>query len=65
MLGSQELVEKSKIIKIGLREKIILMGLQILLPFALYLAINLDSLPLGIAAGTLLVLSMLALVVFA
>jgi len=54
----------SKLLKIGLREKIILLFLQILLPFVMYLAINLNALLLGIGAGILLVLSMLTLVVF-
>ena len=50
--------------KIGLREKIILLGLQVLLPFVLYLAIRLDNLPLGIGVGIFLVLCMLTLVLF-
>lgn len=51
-------------IKVGLREKVVVLFLQILLPFVLYLAINWDSLPLGIGAGILLALSMLVLVLF-
>ncbi len=53
-----------KIIEIRLREKIILLFLQVMLPFVLYLAINLDSLPLGVGAAVLLVLTMLTLVLF-
>jgi hypothetical protein len=58
------MVETKKVNKIGLREKIILLVLQVMLPFVLYIAINLDSLPLGIGAGILLALSMLVLVMF-
>ena len=58
------MVEAKKVIKIGLREKIILLLLQVLLPFVLYLAINLDNPPLGIGAASLLALSMIILVVF-
>ena len=53
-----------KLRAIGLRGKVVVLFLQILLPFVLYLAINLDSLPLGIGAGVLLVFSMLYLVIF-
>ena len=55
------MIEKSKF-TIGLREKIVLLGLQIALPFVLYLAIEMDNLPLGIGAGIFLALSMLVLV---
>lgn len=58
------MAEAKKVIKIGLKEKTILLLLQVLLPFVLYIAINLDSLPLGIGAGILLALSMLVLVLF-
>lgn len=54
----------SKLLKIGLREKIGLLLLQVFLPFVLYLAIELNSLPLGIGAGILLLISMLILVLF-
>jgi len=57
------MIEKSKF-TIGLREKIVILGLQIALPFVLYLAIDLESLPLGIGAGVFLAMSMLVLVVF-
>ena len=57
-------MEEKKFIQIGLREKIILLFLQILLPFVMYIAINMNALFLGISAGILLVLSMLMLVVF-
>lgn len=56
------MAEAKKVIKIGMREKIVLLGLQVVLPFVLYLAIEMDSMPLGIGAGVILVLSMLALV---
>jgi hypothetical protein len=55
-------VEKSKILKIGLREKIILLVLQIALPFILYGAIKSGSGPLGLMVGVLLALSMLVLI---
>jgi hypothetical protein len=60
---SEKMIERAKF-KIGLREKIILLLLQVLLPFVLYLAINLDNSPLGIGAASLLALSMIILVVF-
>ena len=50
--------------KVGLREKVVILFLQIALPFVLYFAIIWDSLLLGIGTGVLLVLSMLYLVVF-
>jgi hypothetical protein len=58
------MVEAKKVIKIGLREKIILLLLQVLLPLVLYLAINQDNPSLGIGAAILLALSMIVLVIF-
>lgn len=58
------MVKEYKLGNIGLKEKVILLFFQIVLPFVLYLAINLGSLVLGIGAGALLVFSMLVLVVF-
>ena len=54
----------SKLLKIGLREKIILLLLQVLLPFVMIIAINQELQPLGFAAGILLIISMLILVMF-
>jgi hypothetical protein len=48
--------------KIGLKEKILLMGLQIALPFVLYGALKAGSEPLGLTIGILLALSMLVLI---
>jgi hypothetical protein len=58
------MIDTKKFKKIGLRSKILLMGLQIFLPFVLYLAIRMGIRPLGIAVGVLLALSMLVMVVF-
>jgi len=57
-----KLVDKSKILNIGLREKIILLVLQIVLPFVLYGALKAGSEPLGLTIGILLALSMLVLI---
>jgi len=56
------LVKKNIIKKIGLKEKILLMGLQILLPFVLYVALKAGSEPLGLTIGVLMALSMLVLI---
>jgi hypothetical protein len=48
--------------KIGLKEKILLMGLQIALPFILYGALKAGSEPLGLTIGILLALSMPVLI---
>ncbi len=50
--------------KIGLREKIALLLLQILLPFVLYLAVKMANQSLEIAVAIMFGLSMLTLVVF-
>jgi hypothetical protein len=55
-------VKKNIIKKIGLKEKILLMGMQILLPFVLYGAMKSGSEPLGLTIGILLALSMLVLI---
>lgn len=57
-----KLVEKSKILKIWLMEKIILLVLQIALPFVLYGAMKAGSEALGLTIGVLLALSMLVLI---
>ena len=55
-------MKKNIIKKIGLNEKIILLVLQILLPFVLYVALKAGSEPLGLTVGILFALSVLVLI---
>ena len=57
-------MEEEKFLKVGLKEKIILLVLQVMLPFVMYIAIDREIQPLGITAAILLTVSMLVLVVF-
>ncbi len=54
---TEKTMEKSK-----LRARILLLALQVLLPFGLYLAMQWGSQPLAVAVSALLGLSMLGLV---
>lgn len=55
-------MKKNIIKKIGLKEKILLMGLHIALPFVLFGSMKAGSGPLGLAIGISFGLSMLVLI---